>query len=299
MRAKRQPGLAEIAARTSAIGGQRLIAGACKSFSNAARSAAMAAALSQASGRLARSENPPARARNTAGVAKASRGFASKSPKRGRLGAALNTSPTPSIRAGREPTQTGTSAPSVAPIAAKRVSGQSSPQSRLSARRLAAASALPPPIPLATGRRFNRCSSAWSSSPASVASALAARSTRLSGSAASAPLSAPSMARDNISPDLALTVSSMPANTTRLSSRWYPSARRPVTCRKRLTLAGAGSEIFSAASPRLVGRQGHWQLWLRSSAPHRPLAPASGRGAIETALPAGGPAPNRHRPDGH
>ena len=59
MRAKRQPGLAEIAAKTSAIAGQRLIAGASKSFPKRAKSAAMAAALPQASGNSARAENPP------------------------------------------------------------------------------------------------------------------------------------------------------------------------------------------------------------------------------------------------
>jgi hypothetical protein len=59
MRAKRQPGLAEIAAKTSAIAGQRLIAGASRSFPKRAKSAAMAAAVPQASGNSARAENPP------------------------------------------------------------------------------------------------------------------------------------------------------------------------------------------------------------------------------------------------
>jgi hypothetical protein len=58
IRAKRQPGLAEIAARTSAIAGLRLIAGACKSFPKRAKSATISAALPQASGKSARAENP-------------------------------------------------------------------------------------------------------------------------------------------------------------------------------------------------------------------------------------------------
>ena len=108
--------------------------------------------------------------------------------------------------------------------------GIATPHKLDSSRSAAAASAEPPPIPLATGSRFSSTRCAPADTPAATASARAARSTRLSSPVSPSP-NGPSTVSDSAGAASARSMSDAPANTTRLSSRWYPSGRRPTTWR--------------------------------------------------------------------
>ncbi len=117
---------------------------------------------------------------------------------RHRPAAADRSSPIPVMRAGRLARQTGTSAPSASAMACSvSWSGRSSHR-RHSSRSAAAASAEPPPMPDATGRCFSSTRRRRRSAPAQAASARAARSTRLSGSACSPAANGPATRSDRV-----------------------------------------------------------------------------------------------------
>ncbi len=245
IRANRQAGSAASDRKTSPIAGASSSAGTSRSF----RKSRSAAISPRPSGNTAGAENPPVRARNTAGVETATPGFIKTIPKSGKTGAGESTSPIPLILIGLDARQTGTSAPSAPATSARLIRLGSSFQSRQSSRNAAAASADPPPIPDATGTFFSSKIRPLGVTPASVASVLAARSTRLSASASSPAANGPVTVSDSPASGSALSRSPMPAKIAMLSSRWYPSARRPTTCRYRLILAGANAVSVTAGHP--------------------------------------------------
>jgi hypothetical protein len=126
------------------------------------------------------------------------------------------------MRAVRAARQTGTSAPSASDRPGRSTASGAIPHRRQSARSVAAASALPPPMPLATGRRLTRVNAAPRGVlPLAARNARAARRTRLSGSAASAAASGPSSVSVSAawSAGAARISSPISAKTARLSSR--------------------------------------------------------------------------------
>ena len=205
---------------TSAIAAQRLSAASCRSLPSGRSQSASAAASASRSGISAGGEKSPRLARNTCGVGRAMRGLASSRPQAGSSGAADRISPTPIIRAGRDATQTGTSAPSFAAIASSAAWSSPVSHSASSTRSAAAASAEPPPMPDATGSNFVSVIAAFGARPVASARARAARSTRLSGSPVRATASAPRISRVRSSAWPAVTMSLASAKTARLSSRW-------------------------------------------------------------------------------
>ena len=241
MRANRQSGVVARVSSASPISGAIRRAGGSRSLRVYSRVATRERASRQPrSGNRARLEKPPVRPRKTADVGTATPGLSSTIPISGNVGAGAKISPVPDITAGRQSIQTGTSAPSAPP--SRLNAAVSSPQNRHSNRNAAAASAEPPPIPEATGRFFSRTSLPAGGMPACSASRRAARRIRLSASSASRTANGPTTDKDRSSAGETPSRSPIAVNTTRLSSRWYPSARRPTTCRCRLTFAGANSD---------------------------------------------------------
>ncbi len=105
-------------------------------------------------------------------------------------------------------------------------------------RMAAAASEDPPPIPAAAGRSL--VSAIWT--PFSDTNRAPRRARLLSSTGTPAP-SGPSTDMVNPCPADRTNRSPTGAKATRLSNRWYPSARCPVMCSDRFTLAGAKTLI--------------------------------------------------------
>lgn len=185
----------------------------------------------------------------TSGVESTTPGLTSTSQNSGKPLKGRQSSPMPYIKAGcGAHRQTGTSAPSRNASAAD---NGGTCHNAASAFIAAAASADPPPIPAPCGKCFSKVSAAKGFVLRASASACAARRTRFSSPAGTFAACGPVTVSVRRSAAVATIRSPRSwANTTRLSSRWYPSALCPVTFSARLILAGANTE--TAASTRRI-----------------------------------------------
>lgn len=147
-------------------------------------------------------------------------------------------SPIPSTHALCPRKKNGTSAPKDRPILSSAARGRFSPQSRLSARRVVAASDEPPPIPACDGMLLRTPMRAPWLQPVACWRARAARKVR-STSGKAIPRSSRVMVAFLLRSKCSVSHQSTSMKTD--CSKWYPSARWPVICRKRLSFAGAGT----------------------------------------------------------
>lgn len=155
----------------------------------------------------------------------------------------LNTSPIPVALDGRQARKNGTSAPRSTAMAWAAAADRRRPSRPGSTRMTAAASLLPPPSPAPKGTTFfsHTCTRAFS--PKLSITAFAARAARLEPPPGT--FSGPETKQDTEARRAGLhrTVTRSCSETAnmRLSSKWYPSSRRPVMRSVRLTLAGAST----------------------------------------------------------
>jgi hypothetical protein len=143
----------------------------------------------------------------TAGVATDRPGLTSTASSAGNSAIGVTSSPIPRIRAARAIRQAGTSAPSASAC------GIGLPASRASARKTAAASLDPPPIPAAAGRCFSSVTAAVT--PISAA----ARSTRFSGPPGTPAARGPMTRNDGAGARVTVSRSPTSAKATSESSR--------------------------------------------------------------------------------
>ena len=132
----------------------------------------------------------------------------------------------------------GTSAPSGRAMSMRRSRDRPSCQSWLRPSRTVAASELPPPRPAPMGICLSRVMRTPNGQPVASFRARAAR--RVRSSSAEKPSGSCVRPMWPEGSSSRVTWSSRSMNWKTVSSRCRPSARRPVTCRKRLSLAGAG-----------------------------------------------------------
>src|SRR4051794_14739469 len=157
-------------------------------------------------------------------------------------------SPAPVTRAWRGSIWLGTSAPSVRPIARSAAVSSGPPAIAFAARRTAAASALPPPSPAATGIRFSIVARNGGR-PGTVA-----RSASIATPARLGPLT-PAQITSSEGATSTVTSSASSSEANREHSSCSPSARRGPTCRTRFTLAGAVSRTTGSPA-RQRGQDG-------------------------------------------
>ena len=220
MRARRHPGVAASAARTSAIKGASASAGGSRSLPAAANVSTRSSTFSQPSaGSDAVVEYGPVRLRKTAGVETASPGLTSTSPSAGNTGAGVTLTPISDMIDASRSRHTGTSAPRSFAMVSSTSAPRSIAQTRDSRRKVAAESADPPPRPEATGKFFSSTIRPEGFMPAWKASERAARRTRFSESSPNSAANGPVTERVRLSACSTLTQSPTLAKTTRLSSR--------------------------------------------------------------------------------
>ena len=132
------------------------------------------------------------------------------------------------------------------------------PHMRSSTRSVVAASELPPPRPPPIGMRLRTRIRAPSDVPEAACRARAARTVRsASGATAASTPGAAAPSSTRVTPPVGSTsnasMSQRSISWNTVCSSWYPSARRPTTCRQRLSLAGARHQRSAAAeSPALM-----------------------------------------------
>ncbi len=156
MRARRVSGWEARRSRTSEISGACEIAGFCRSLRQVLSQLARAFMLSNSSGI---SGNGVlfffSSAWKMAGVETSINGLTRTIAPDGRSVSGSMISPMPRMRAGFSSRHIGTSAPRLRASLARSVGEGDTPQILVSARRVAAASADPPPMPAATGSDFS------------------------------------------------------------------------------------------------------------------------------------------------
>ena len=155
----------------------------------------------------------------------------------GGISSGVMISPMPSTKPVRPKMKKGTSAPSLSPSSIRALRERPSPKSLLRPMRTVAASELPPPMPAPAGMRF----STWMRTPLLTSKvSMSRRAARTQRSFSTLPITSPVRSTTGSSSLKRSIVSCRSMSVKTDSSRCLPSGRRPTTCRKRLSLAGAG-----------------------------------------------------------